>query len=119
MAQTAQPRNTPYTPGSIVAGSASETISGLTTTIAYWQVGKLYFGIHATLVSNNPGEYLIAPQPDTFTSDRIASMIGVTVNTAYVQPWNAGVFATGVYFNGAWQDNGNSISAILTAFLAN
>lgn len=93
----------PSTPGDISSASvaASTHAPGYgALDISYSRVGKLYFNLRATSVSGGFNNLIL--DGTAISIAEVASLLGITVNTAYIQ--------TGTYFAG-----GNSDTAIWNA----
>ncbi len=110
----------PTVPGDIISGSVTDSDG---TQIFYQQVGKLYFGFDAitpVATRNTVGGYSAGHVSDA--ADRIASMLGSTVNTTYEGnaangAGNLAYFDTG---GGVWAiDSGGTSGIYLYGILIN
>lgn len=119
----------PTDPSQITSGFVVDTFSlggpDFSARIYYQKVGKLYFGFNNTITLSSTVVGVVCDDglSNADNADRIATLLGVTVNTIYTATSDvAGGTNTGdrITFNGTkWVDNGVATGTILYAFLAN
>jgi hypothetical protein len=122
-----------FLPGDIVTGSFLDTFntggSDFTRTISYYKLGNFYFGFSFYNTNGGGGSPLgiavVESGSANDNADRIASKIGVTVNTVYnittIVSASLNTGAVWKWSTGAarWTDDGTAPGSILFAFLAN
>lgn len=118
----------PNDPSQITSGFVTDTFNGggpdFSGDIYYEKVGKLYFNFQTTGGGLNGCICVTGGgQSNADNADRIASLLGLTVNTVYEVNTSLGgsnnvVYRAG-YNSGKWNDQGSQVGPMLTAFLAN
>lgn len=103
----------PDDPSQIVSGSV---VDG-SITISYQKVGKLYFGL--TYATATHFYLLDGSTHGTTTADRIAALLGATLNTKYVTGVLANSPVNTAYYSAGWSEGFPSGGDILAAILIN
>lgn len=117
----------PDDPSQITTGFVTDTfVAGGppgSVQINYKKVGKLYFGFETTGMGFMSGIIVSMAGSNATNAARIATLLGLTVNTVYTATAGFAGFqyARGIsYYNGSdWTDSGTASGSVLTGFLAN
>jgi len=118
----------PTDPSQITTGFVTDSFSlggPGTLEIGYFKVGKLYFGFNNNISVGGPYRGVVCAMAGSNATNaaRIATLLGLTVNTIYTVTTDVAAGTNTGYritYNGTnWIDSGTATGTILYAFLAN